>query len=124
MTGTELLGLPPAEQLAGLIRQAQDWAGVEVAIANDPSHKTEAWELLSDSEKARIKELKLQPVVLPLELVGHRVFVPGGKYLLEGEGVVEADRGAGSLRVVEVRMANRRIQVVSTDKIKLIDGES
>ena len=124
MTETELLSLSPAEQLAEYIRQAQSWAEVEEAITSNPSYKTEAWELLSVSEKSRIKEMKSQPVVLPLDLVGQRVFIPGGRYLLEGEGTVEADRGAGTLRMLEVRMSDRKIQVVSIDKIKLINGES
>ncbi len=122
MTGTELLSFSPAEHLADLIRQAQNWAEVEEAIASNPSHKAEAWELLDTSEKARIKELKLQPVVLPLEMVEQCVFVMAGTYRAEGEGIVEAERGVGRLRMLEVRMANRKIQVVSIDKIQLIDG--
>lgn len=124
MTGTELLSQTPAEHLADLIRQAQNWAEVEEAIASNPNHKAEAWELLDTSAKARIKELKQRPAVLPLELVGHRVFVTAGTYRSEGEGVVEVDRGVGTLRMLEVRMSYRTIQVVSIDNIQLIEGRA
>lgn len=76
-------------------------------IANNPNHKVEQ-----------------RTAVLPLEMVGQRVFVTAGTYLSEGEGIVEVDRGVGTLRMLEVRMSNRKNQVVSIDKIKLVDGRS
>lgn len=72
--------------------------------------------------KSQIKELEQRPTVLPLELVGHRVFVKAGTYRSEGEGIVEADRGAGTLRMLEVRMSDGKIQVVSIGNIQLIKG--
>ena len=98
MNQTELSSFSQAEHLVGLIRQAQDWEEVEAAIAAHPEHKAEAWQLLDDSEKTRIKELKQRSDVLPPSLVGRRVFVTSGTYRKPGEGIVEVDRGVGTLR--------------------------
>lgn len=65
-----------------------------------------------------------RPVVLSSEMVGQRVFITAGRYLSEGEGIIEADRGADTLRMLEVRMVDRKVQVVSIDKVQLIDGQS
>ena len=96
MNQTELTSLSFAENLAALVRKAQDWAELESAITSFPDHKSEAWQLLTTEEKSRIEELKHRPVALSLSLVGRWVFVTDGKYRSVGEGVVEVDRGVGA----------------------------
>ena len=121
MNQAELTPLPLAEKLAALVRQSQNWAEVETVIASFPEQKAEVWQLLDDAEKSRIKQLKHRPVALPLSLVGRRVFVTAGKYRSGGEGVVEVDRGVGTLRMVEVKMSNKKIQITSIDNIQLLE---
>ena len=121
MNQTELTFFPQAEHLAVLVRKAQDWAEVEATITRFPEHTVEAWHLLDDGEKSRIRELKHRPGTLPFSLVGRRVLVPPGKYRLGGEGVVELDRGIGSLRMLEIRTLNKKIQITSIDNIQLLE---
>jgi hypothetical protein len=110
-------------QLADRVRQCFSWAEVSEALASDPMHKNEAWALLSEAQKERIKNL-LAAAAKPLDpngssLVGKRVYVTPGDYRKEGEGVAEVDRGYGSLRVVEVRMPSGKIQSVQLGELRL-----
>lgn len=64
---------PPALQLADLLKQCSSWKEVEGVIASHPTHKTEAWHLLTTEEKARIKALKQQATEISALKVGARV---------------------------------------------------
>jgi hypothetical protein len=106
-----------AQQLADRIRQCSTWEEIESAIASAPTHKTEAWALLSHDEKERIKILQIEAAP-PLDpnsesLVGQRVFVTPGCFRQFGEGIVECDRGYGTFRRLEVRMPTGRLQFCS-----------
>ncbi len=106
-----------AHCLADRVRQCATWEEIEAAIASDPTHKNEAWALLSNEEKERIKILRIEAAI-PIDpncesLVGKRVFVTAGRYRASGEGIVECDRGYGTLRGLEVRFPNGRIQFCS-----------
>lgn len=111
------------QQLADRIRQCATWEEIEAALASDPTHKNDAWALLSHEEKERIKILKIE-AAKPIDpssesLVGKRVFVTAGRYRQVGEGIVECDRGYGTLRSLEVRMPNGRIQYCSVVEARL-----
>jgi hypothetical protein len=106
-----------AQRLADRIRQCSTWQEIEAVIASDPIHKNQAWALLSNEEKERIKILKIEAAP-PLDpnsesLVGQRVFVTPGCYRQVGEGIVECDRGYGTFRCLEVRMPTGRLQFCS-----------
>jgi hypothetical protein len=117
-----------AQQLAERIRQCATWEEIEEVIASDPTHKQEAWALLSKEEKERIKTLKIeagQPINPNCEsLVGKRVFVTPGRYRQAGEGIVECDRGFGTLRIAEVRMPYRRIQIAPISELRAVSERS
>lgn len=111
-----------AHQLADRVRQCSTWPEVSEAIARNMQHSQEAWTLLSDEEKERIKALKAA-AAKPFDssfpcLVGKRVFVSPGSYRIEGEGIVECDRGFGTLRMIEVRMPNRKLQIVGITELR------
>lgn len=112
-----------AQQLADRVRQCSNWAEVSEALASDFMHNQEAWALLSEAQRERIKNL-LAAAAKPLDpncpsLVGKRVYVTPGDYRKEGEGVAEVDRGYGLLRVVEVRMPSGKIQIVQLGELRL-----
>jgi len=115
------------QQLAERIRQCATWEEIEAAIASDPTHKNDAWALLSHEEKERIRILKIE-AAKPIDpncepLVGKRVFVTPGAYRQSGEGIVECDRGYGTLRALEVRLPNGRIQFCSLKDARLPELE-
>jgi hypothetical protein len=58
----ELRNRSLVQDLASRLRQCSTWEEVEQAIAFDPIHKHEAWALLTDEEKERIKSLKIAAV--------------------------------------------------------------
>jgi hypothetical protein len=103
------------QDLASRLRQCSTWEEVEQAYAFDPIHKHEAWALLTNEEKERIKKLKIAAAKLldpnSGSLVGKRVYVKAGTYRTAGEGIVECDRGSGTLRLLEVRMKDGSIQL-------------
>lgn len=111
------------QDLAQRVRHCTTWEEIEQVIASAPSLKQEIWALLTMDEKERIKTLKMA-AALPIDpncepLVGKRVFVTAGRYCQAGEGVVECDRGYGTLRGLEVRMPNGRIQFCSLEDARL-----
>jgi hypothetical protein len=118
----EFSSLIAAHQLALRVRQCSSWEEVEEAIAADPIHKNEAWALLTNEEKERIKILKIT-AASPLDpncgnLVGKRVGVTAGTYRTAGVGIVECERGFGSLRILEVRMPNGKIQIAPITELR------
>lgn len=81
----------PAAQIAFLLIHCQTWDEVCNVIQACEAHKQEVWKLLSDTEKTRIKELKLQ-ASLPAHLsIGSHVKVnlPGFR-THNKEGVIKA----------------------------------
>jgi hypothetical protein len=116
-----------AHQLADRVRQCSTWAEVEEVAASAPDRKQEIWALLTDEEKQQIKILKIaaHPIDPNSEpLVGKQVFVPSGAYRQSGEGIVVCDRGFGTLRMVEVRMQNRQIQIASVSELRAVSDSS
>lgn len=113
-----------AHELAQRVRQCATWEEVEQAIASHPMYKNEAWALLTDEEKERIKKLKLAAAkrIDPntASLVGRGVYVTEGTYRTVGEGVVECERGFGTLRVLEVRMKDGKIQVLGLSDVRQV----
>jgi hypothetical protein len=113
-----------AHELAQRVRQCSSWEEVEQAIAADPMYKNEAWALLTDEEKERIKKLKIAAAKLlypnSASLVGKQVYVTEGTYRTAGEGVVECDRGSGTLRLLEVRMKDGKIQVLGLSDVRQV----
>jgi hypothetical protein len=112
------------QQLAERIRQCATWEEIEEAIAFDPTHKNDAWALLSHEEKERIRILKIE-AAKPIDpncepLVGKRVFVSPGCYRQAGEGFVVDDRGYGTLRWLEVRMLNGKLQPLPLNEARLV----
>ncbi|MDP8962939.1 MAG: hypothetical protein M3O33_02920 [Cyanobacteriota bacterium] len=110
--------------LAQRVRQSTTWEEIEQVIASAPFLKQEIWALLTLEEKERIKILKIT-AALPIDpncesLVGKRVFVTAGPYRQAGEGVIECDRGNGTLRSLEVRFPNGRIQFCSLSDARAI----
>ncbi len=102
--------------LAQRVRQCTTWEEIEQVIASAPFLKQEIWALLTLEEKERIKILKIT-AALPIDpncesLLGKRVFVTAGRYRQAGEGMVECDRGFDTLRLLEVRMKDGKIQVL------------
>jgi hypothetical protein len=87
-------------------------------------YKNEAWALLTDEEKERIKKLKIAAAKLlypnSASLVGKQVYVTEGTYRTAGEGVVECDRGSGTLRLLEVRMKDGKIQVLGLSDVRQV----
>lgn len=118
------LTTPTAHDLAQRVQRCTTWEEIELVIASAPSLKQEVWALLTSEEKERIKSLKItaaQPIDPNCErLVGKRVFVTEGRYRASGEGVVECDRGYGSLRGLEVRLPNGRIQFCSLEDARMV----
>lgn len=111
------------QQLAQRVRQSTTWEEIEQIIASAPTLKQEIWALLTMEEKEHIKTLKIA-AALPIDpncesLVGQRVYVTSGTYRQAGEGVVSGDRGYGTLRGLEVRMPNGRIQFCSLKDARL-----
>lgn len=111
--------LNPVARLAKLIKNCQTWAEVEQAFRLFPQYKDEAWQILTEIEKAQIQELK-HPLLKPLTSiqVGDRVFVIADIYRTESIGVVECVRGFGTLQMLEVRMPDKKIQVVSPANVR------
>lgn len=60
----------------------------------------------------------IEPTEFP-SLLGKRVYVIPGIFRTEGEGVVERERGSGSLGMIEVRMLSGKIQIVSCSSVHL-----
>ncbi|HEY9833965.1 MAG TPA: hypothetical protein V6D26_25665 [Stenomitos sp.] len=112
-----------AHCLADRVRTCTTWEEIEAAIASDPTYKNEAWALLTMDEKELIKALRIaaaQPIDPNCEsLIGKRVFVTEGRYRSSGEGIVECDRGYGTLRGLEVRFPNGRIQFCSLEDARV-----
>ncbi len=71
--------------------------------------------LLCPKERIKILQIEAAPPLEPNceSLVGQRVFVTPGCYRQFGEGIVECDRGYGTLRRLEVRMPSGRLQFCS-----------
>ena len=111
-----------AHELAQRVRQCLSWEEVEQAISLGPMYKNEAWALLTDEEKERIKKLKIAAAkrIDPDSgsLVGLRVYVTAGTYRTAAEGVVECERGFGTLRLLEVRMKDGKIQVLGLSDVR------
>ncbi len=111
-----------AHELAQRVRQCLSWEEVEQAIASGPMYKNEAWALLTDEEKERIKKLKIAAAkrIDPDSgsLVGRGVYVTAGTYRTAAEGVVECERGFGTLRLLEVRMKDGKIQVLGLSDVR------
>jgi hypothetical protein len=111
------------QDLAQRVRCCTTWEEIELVITQAKDCQQEIWALLSDEEKERIKNLKAAAAKLLdsncSSLVGKRVYVTPGDYCTGGEGVVEADRGYGSLRLIEVRMPNSKIQIVQLTQVRL-----
>jgi hypothetical protein len=108
------------------VRHCTTWEEIEIVITCAPFLKQEIWALLTLEEKERIKILKMT-APLPIDpncesLVGKRVFVTAGRYRQAGEGVIECDRGNGTLRCLEVRFPNGRIQFCSLSDARVISG--
>jgi hypothetical protein len=87
-------------------------------------YKNEAWALLTDEEKERIKKLKIAAAkrIDPNSgsLVGRGVYVTAGTYRMAAEGVVERERGLGTLRLLEVRMKDGKIQVLGLSDVRQV----
>ena len=119
----ERLTGPTAQDLAIQVQRCTTWEEIERVIASSPSLKQEVWALLTFEEKERIKILKIlaaKPIDPNCEsLVGKRVYVTEGRYRASGEGIVVCDRGYGSLRGLEVRLPNGRIQFCSLKDARL-----
>lgn len=97
---------------------------IEMVITCAPFLKQEIWALLTLEEKECIKILKMT-AALPIDpncesLFGKRVFVTAGRYRQAGEGVIVSDRGNGTLRCLEVRFPNGRIQFCSLSSARAI----
>jgi len=106
------------------VRHCTTWEEIEIVITCAPFLKQEIWALLTLEEKERIKILKMT-AALPIDpncesLVGKRVFVTAGRYRQAGEGVIECVRGNGTLRCLEVRFPNGRIQFCSLSDARAI----
>jgi hypothetical protein len=111
------------QDLAQRVRSCTTWEEIKQVIASAPSLKQQIWALLTLEEKELIKTLKIA-AALPIDpncesLVGKRVFVTEGRYRSAGEGIVECDRGYGTLRGLEVRFPNGRIQFCSLKDARL-----
>jgi hypothetical protein len=115
------------QDLAQRVQRCTSWEEIEQVIASAPSLKQEIWALLSSAEKDRIKTLKIaaaHPIDPNSEsLVGKRVFVLPGAYRQQGEGLVICDRGDGTLRGLEVRLSNGRIQFCSLKDARLAEED-
>ncbi len=114
----------PAARLAQKIKSCQSWAEVENRIRLCPQLKSEAWELLTPTERAYIKRLKQSPTQSPSSITpssineGDLVVVSPSTYTRAGEGVVEDARGYGFLRMLEVRRSDGRLQIVSIAEVR------
>ena len=64
----ETVVLTTTENLAQQLKQCQSWTEIESLITLAPDSKGDAWELLDEQEKTRIKELKQASVLPELEV--------------------------------------------------------
>jgi hypothetical protein len=115
------------QELAQRVQQCTTWEEIEQVIASAPSLKPEIWALLSKEEKHRIKIFEIA-AAHPIDpnsssLVGKRVFVLPGAYRQGGEGIVVCDRGYSTLRGLEVRLPNSRIQFCSLKDARIVSED-
>ncbi len=113
---------PPIESPDSRVRcqawQFESEAGEKIYAWNEESCRENFPPNLALSERTPTTQQFGQPFEFP-PLVGKGVYVTPGTFRTEGEGVVEVDRGYGSFRAVEVRMPERKIQVVSVSDVRL-----
>lgn len=111
--------ITPAARLAQKLKSCQSWAEVENRVRLCPQLKSKAWEHLTPTERANIKRLKQSLTQSPSSInKGDLVVVSPSTYTRAGEGVVEDARGYGFLRMLEVRMSDGRLQIVTIKEVR------
>lgn len=81
-------------------------------------------QLLSAEDRSYYKQIFLDKVGMRVHadtpsLVNQCVYISSSLYGEGGQGVVEVDRGYGTLRVLEVRMPNKKIRIIPVESVRM-----